>query len=113
MNLLVQFICQINNNIYRNFIATIIISLYCVVPYIYILKMYSHTKKVGSAGRYGVRAGRRLRKEILRIEDDAKRLNRCPECSKKVKREAVGIWMCRSCGLKFAGTAYFSGVSLR
>jgi len=69
--------------------------------------MYSHTKKVGSLGRFGSRTGRRIRKEIRKIEDGAKK-NRCPNCNKKVIRKSSGIWECKSCGLKFAGGAYLT-----
>ena len=31
----------------------------------------------------------------------------CPDCgSKKFGRESVGIWACKKCGFKIAGTAY-------
>lgn len=71
--------------------------------------MYSHTKKVGSVGRYGVRIGRRLRNEIKKVEDDAKKSNFCPSCGKKkVKRASSGIWQCKSCDTKFVGGAYIS-----
>lgn len=69
--------------------------------------MYSHTKKIGSLGRYGSRTGRKIRGEIKKIEDSAKK-NRCPNCNKKVIRKSSGIWECRSCGLKFAGGAYLA-----
>ncbi len=69
--------------------------------------MYSHTKRVGSVGRYGPRIGRKIRYEVRQIEDNAKE-NRCPNCSKSVKRQSSGIWMCRFCSLKFTGDAYFT-----
>ncbi len=67
--------------------------------------MYSHTRKVGSVGRYGSRIGRKLRDEIRKIEDLSKE-NKCPNCGRKVKRKSTGIWECKSCGLKFTGGAY-------
>ena len=71
--------------------------------------MYSHTKKVGSVGRYGPRIGWRTRKQVLRIEDESKRSRSCPSCGKnKVKRSSAGIWNCPSCGSVFAGGAYVS-----
>ncbi len=31
----------------------------------------------------------------------------CPDCgSEKFGRESVGIWACKKCGFKIAGTAY-------
>ena len=47
--------------------------------------MYSHTKRIGSVGRYGVKTGKRLRDEIRKIEDAAK-FNSCPNCGKKIAR---------------------------
>ena len=69
--------------------------------------MYSHTKKVGSVGRYGPRIGRRIRYEVRQIEDGEKD-NMCPNCGRGVKRPSPGIWTCGFCGLKFAGAAYFT-----
>jgi large subunit ribosomal protein L37Ae len=31
---------------------------------------------------------------------------KCPECGGSIIREAVGIWICKKCGIKIAGTAY-------
>ena len=67
--------------------------------------MYSHTKKVGSLGRYGPRTGRKIREEIKKVEDTAQK-NRCPSCNKKVSKKSSGVWECKHCGLKFAGGAY-------
>lgn len=69
--------------------------------------MYSHTRSVGSVGRYGPRIGRKIRYEVRQIEDSAKE-NVCPNCSRSVKRQGSGIWTCRFCGLRFAGGAYFT-----
>jgi len=69
--------------------------------------MYSHTKKVGSTGRYGSRMGTRMRSAIRKIEDESKSPHKCPECGReRVKRRVAGIWRCSSCGLEFAGGAY-------
>lgn len=69
--------------------------------------MYSHTKKVGSLGRYGARVGRKLRNEARNIEDRMKEPKKCPQCGKaRVKRKASGIWSCSSCTTVFAGGAY-------
>ncbi len=69
--------------------------------------MYSHSKKVGSLGRYGPRIGRKLRDEIKKIEDISKK-NECPVCGRKVKRKAAGIYECKSCNKSFTGGAYIA-----
>jgi large subunit ribosomal protein L37Ae len=68
--------------------------------------MYSHTRRIGSVGRYGVKTGKRIREEIRKIEDAAKS-NSCPNCGKKVDRKGSGVWQCRYCNSKFAGLSYF------
>ena len=70
----------------------------------------SGSKKVGSAGRFGVRYGRKLRKKIFEVEKKQKKKHECPKCHKlTVKRLAVGIWHCKKCSNKFAGKAYYPG----
>ena len=65
------------------------------------------TKKIGTAGKFGARYGRRLKKKVAEIEKKLKQWHKCPYCRKlKVKREASGIWVCRSCKSKFTGKAY-------
>ena len=67
----------------------------------------AHTKKVGSAGRFGVRYGRKIRQRLLKVEGMLKKGNKCPNCQKmSVKRVSSGIWECDKCGTKFAGKAY-------
>ena len=69
--------------------------------------MYSHTKKVGSIGRYGPRVGRKVRMEMRKIEDKTKESNKCHICGKdKLRRESAGIWKCRVCNVTFTGGAY-------
>ncbi|MFC2154399.1 50S ribosomal protein L37ae [Candidatus Altiarchaeota archaeon] len=69
--------------------------------------MYSHTKKVGSMGKYGPRIGRKIRSEIEKIERQSKRPFKCPQCGKKgVKRRSAGIWQCRSCQSSFSGGTF-------
>ncbi|ODS42464.1 MAG: hypothetical protein MSIBF_03845 [Candidatus Altiarchaeales archaeon IMC4] len=75
--------------------------------------MYSHTKKVGSAGRYGARMGRRLRDIISKLEVESRKVS-CPACrSEQVKREAAGIWKCRTCSAKFTGGAHLQSPAAR
>ncbi|MEE9406037.1 MAG: 50S ribosomal protein L37ae [Candidatus Aenigmarchaeota archaeon] len=63
------------------------------------------TKKVGSAGRFGARYGRKIRARIKNTETVKK--HDCPSCHKPgMKREAAGIWKCTKCSTKMAGKAY-------
>lgn len=70
--------------------------------------MYSHTKKVGPAGRFRSRYGRKIRETITEIESQYKNKRLlCPFCNYlSVKRVAYGIWECGKCGKKLAGKAY-------
>ncbi|MBD3388442.1 MAG: 50S ribosomal protein L37ae [Candidatus Altiarchaeales archaeon] len=66
--------------------------------------MYSHTKKVGSLGRYGTRVGRKIRNEAAKIEVESRKSSGCPSCSRgKLKRVSAGIWRCRTCKHTFTG----------
>ena len=68
---------------------------------------FSHTKKVGPAGRFKSRYGLRIRKRVVEIEVVQRQRHICPKCKKRaLKRVAPGIWECKSCGLKIAGFAY-------
>jgi large subunit ribosomal protein L37Ae len=67
-------------------------------------------KKIGPAGRYGVRYGKRIRTTISDMEKIQKRKHVCPRCNMSfVVRQSSGIWVCKKCGLKFAGLAYQPG----
>ena len=67
-------------------------------------------KKIGSAGRFGVRYGKKVRKIVAEIEKVQKQRHICPKCNMPyVKRVAAGIWECKKCGTKFAGLAYVPG----
>ena len=67
----------------------------------------SRTKKVGSAGRFGSRYGKKLRDRIKAIEAKSKKKYKCPKCSRvAVVRTAVGIWVCKKCNAKYASGAY-------
>jgi len=64
-------------------------------------------KKIGSAGRFGVRYGRKIRQKVSYIEAREKKKYECPKChKKKVKRLSSGVWQCKSCEIKFGGKAY-------
>lgn len=57
----------------------------------------------GLGARYGIK----IRKEYTKIHLQLKEKRICPECgSKQFGRKAVGIWECKKCGFKVAGTAY-------
>jgi len=74
----------------------------------------THTKKVGSAGRFGARYGLKIRKNVVAIEKIQRQKQKCPFCLKfTVKRLAKGIWQCHSCITKFAGKAYEPGITGR
>jgi large subunit ribosomal protein L37Ae len=61
----------------------------------------------GSAGRFGPRYGRFIRKRVAETEKISKAVHQCPRCDViAVRREGTGIWSCRKCGFKFAGGAY-------
>ena len=65
------------------------------------------TKKVGSAGRFGSRYGRKIRTKIWAVEKKQRRKQKCPYCLKDaVKRISKGIWHCTKCHSKFTGKAY-------
>ena len=65
------------------------------------------TKKVGITGKYGVRYGSSLRKQVKKIEVSQHSRFTCLFCGKdSVKRTAVGIWKCKACKKVLAGGAY-------
>jgi large subunit ribosomal protein L37Ae len=65
-------------------------------------------KKVGTAGRFGPRYGKKIREKVAEIEAIQRQKHTCPKCGKRgVKRVSTGIWKCLKCGFKFAGKAYF------
>ncbi|MFA5406246.1 MAG: 50S ribosomal protein L37ae [Candidatus Nanoarchaeia archaeon] len=67
----------------------------------------SHTKKVGTAGRFGPRYGRKIRFKVKNVEAISKGPQDCPVCGKpKIKRLARGIYECIGCKAQIAGKAY-------
>jgi large subunit ribosomal protein L37Ae len=69
--------------------------------------MAKHTKKVGITGKYGVRYGASLRKDIKRAEISQHARYLCSFCGKNtMKRVAVGIWHCKACSKTLTGGAY-------
>lgn len=66
------------------------------------------TKKVKSAGRFGARYGRSVRKRVADIEEKQRVKQKCPFCERLgVKRMASGIWKCPKCEKTFASDAYY------
>jgi len=64
-------------------------------------------KKIGAAGKFGPRYGRKLKKSISKIEKISKATYECPACKKMgLRRESFGIWKCMKCGKKFTGGAF-------
>ncbi|MBU1976215.1 MAG: 50S ribosomal protein L37ae [Nanoarchaeota archaeon] len=67
-------------------------------------------QKLGSQKRFGPRYGRKLRMKVAAIEQEQRKLHKCPYCKyEKVKRVALGIWGCSKCKAKFSGRAYTVG----
>ena len=65
-------------------------------------------KEVGSAGRFATRYGKRIRAKVADIERVQKKRHMCPKCNMPyVTRVSSGIWLCKKCGVKFAGPAYY------
>jgi len=64
-------------------------------------------KKIRSAGKYGPRYGRKIRKLAADIEERARIKYKCPKCKHNtVKRVSTAIWKCSKCGYTFAGGTY-------
>ena len=65
------------------------------------------TKKIGVAGKFGPRYGRKIRENVRKIEEKAKAKHKCPQCGKaSFKRISTGVWECTKCKTKAAGGAY-------
>lgn len=75
-----------------------------------ISNMASKLKKTKSAGRFGVKHGRRVRAKLVAVETKQRKKQKCPFCEKEgVKRVSKGIWKCpkKKCGKKFASGTYY------
>ncbi|EIM19775.1 ribosomal protein L37ae [Wallemia mellicola CBS 633.66] len=69
--------------------------------------MVKRTRKVGITGKYGVRYGASLRKQVKKMEISQHARYTCTFCGKdSVKRTATGIWNCKACRKVIAGGAY-------
>lgn len=60
-----------------------------------------------SAGRFGVRYGRKIRKAVATIEAQTRAAHKCPRCERaSVSRKGTGVWKCAKCGYTFTGGTY-------
>jgi len=65
------------------------------------------TKKVGPTRGLGARYGATVRKRYVKMISGLKKTHNCPQCGfNLVRRQSVGVWKCRKCGLTFTGGAY-------
>ncbi|MBD3185508.1 50S ribosomal protein L37ae [Candidatus Bathyarchaeota archaeon] len=65
------------------------------------------SKKVGTTGRFGSRYGTLVRYRVKTIESYKNAQVRCLKCkTRAIKRESVGLWTCKKCGVRFTGGAY-------
>jgi len=71
------------------------------------------TYKVGPSGTFGARYGTVARKRYSTVVTALRAAHECPQCHlAAVKRMSIGIWLCGSCGFKFAGGAYAPSTKL-
>ncbi|UCD27086.1 MAG: 50S ribosomal protein L37ae [Candidatus Bathyarchaeota archaeon] len=65
------------------------------------------TKKVAMTRGLGARYGATVRKRYIKVLSETKKAHKCPQCgSPSIRRESLGVWNCRKCGLTFTGGAY-------
>ncbi len=77
------------------------------------MSVLTKTKRVGSSGKFGPRYGMRVRQKWHGVDKKQRILHECPKCNRlAVKRLSTGIWLCRKCGAKFAGGAYFPSTNV-
>jgi large subunit ribosomal protein L37Ae len=71
------------------------------------------TYKIGPSGSFGARYGTVVRKRYATIITSLRTPHECPQCHViAVRRMSVGVWLCKSCGFKFAGGAYSPSTKL-
>jgi large subunit ribosomal protein L37Ae len=71
------------------------------------------TYKVGPSGSFGAHYGTMARKRYSNIVTGLRAAHECPQCHlAAVKRMSIGVWLCGSCGFKFAGGAYAPSTKL-
>ena len=64
-------------------------------------------QKKSSLKGLGAKYGIKHRKQYTQVHMLLKTKRKCPECgSIQFGRKAVGIWHCKKCGFKIAGSAY-------
>jgi large subunit ribosomal protein L37Ae len=64
-------------------------------------------KKRTSLKGLGARYGIKIRKQYSLVHNVMKAKRKCPECgSVQFGRQVIGIWSCKKCGFKMAGSAY-------
>jgi len=69
--------------------------------------------KTRSAGRFGVRYGRKNRKLVADIEERMRQGYKCPRCGIiAIRRTGTGIWNCKKCDYTFAGGTYVPKTSV-
>ncbi|MBC7085610.1 MAG: 50S ribosomal protein L37ae [Methanomethylovorans sp.] len=71
-------------------------------------KKYSKKGRVTrSAGRFGVRYGRKDRKLVADLEEKMRMPYICSKCARPaVRRIGTGIWQCKKCDYTFAGGTF-------
>lgn len=66
------------------------------------------TKKASPSAKFGSRYGKSVREKYAEIEKKRIATKKCPYCNQdKLKRQSVGIWLCKKCGKKFASQSYY------
>jgi len=69
--------------------------------------MGRRTKKIGATRGLEARYGATVRKRYVEVISSLKKPHKCPKCgSTSVRRQSVGVWGCKKCGVVFTGGAY-------
>jgi len=65
------------------------------------------TKKIGPTRGLEARYGATVRKRYIEVVSSLRKEHKCPQCgSASVRRQSVGVWRCKKCGVVFTGGAY-------